>query len=453
MIRPRLNDYFDLPFSENDVEFAIPYLDEDIPLYVDPFLLWKSPSQQDNSLHNTLISSFNSLVLTGNNNSSLAIELLKSFSECNEVGLGNSKSRFGKKIGDGTAIQILDIFKNIPQVKVNGLNHIEELQLLVDNISKDRISDITCSILKSFLVDYTIEQCTKNNIPIKSFEIDIYDQKIKNNHLEKVSLPFNPLLNMPIILVPKRWLRFMDWINYEDFYTRVVIQQIDKEELLKKDKITILNYNRNNYDVVQHYIRIREKDSFICKNDPIFTPIPSLSIKRKLTSIIKLPTGKENSNDKIYEDNATSLLVSALYPKLDFAKEQSRTDSGVLIRDLIFYNNRNYNFLQDIYKDYGSKQIVFELKNVMKLEREHVNQLNRYLNDNFGKFGIFVTRFEAPKNIEKNIIDLWAGQRRCIIILTDDDLKLMVQLYESKQREPIDVIKKKYIEFIRKCPS
>ena len=53
----------------------------------------------------------------------------------------------------------------------------------------------------------------------------------------------------------------------------------------------------------------------------------------------------------------------------------------------------------------------------------------------------------------KNTIDLWAGQRKCIIALTDEDLSMMTELFESKQRNPIDVIKKKYIEFVRACPG
>ena len=42
LIRPRLNDYYGLPFTQEAVDFAIPFLDEDVPLYLDPFLLWKS---------------------------------------------------------------------------------------------------------------------------------------------------------------------------------------------------------------------------------------------------------------------------------------------------------------------------------------------------------------------------------------------------------------------------
>lgn len=39
IIRPRLNDFYSLPFRQEDVDFAISFLNEDIPLYLDPFLL------------------------------------------------------------------------------------------------------------------------------------------------------------------------------------------------------------------------------------------------------------------------------------------------------------------------------------------------------------------------------------------------------------------------------
>jgi hypothetical protein len=146
------------------------------------------------------------------------------------------------------------------------------------------------------------------------------------------------------------------------------------------------------------------------------------------------------------------LLPSLLYPKLDFAQEQARTDSGVSIRDLIFYNTAATPFLDDIYKTYGSRQITMELKNVAAIEREHVDQLNRYLADELGRFGIFVTRHPLKGAEFTRTIDLWSGQRKTIVALTDDDLGQMVELFESRQRDPLDVIVKKYTEFRRKCP-
>lgn len=93
------------------------------------------------------------------------------------------------------------------------------------------------------------------------------------------------------------------------------------------------------------------------------------------------------------------------------------------------------------------------MKNVESLNRDHVNQLNRYLNDNLGKFGVFVTRNKPPRNIQKHLIDIWSGQRKCIIVLDDTDLQMMTDIFENKQRLPYEVITKKYSEFMRKCPT
>ena len=62
-------------------------------------------------------------------------------------------------------------------------------------------------------------------------------------------------------------------------------------------------------------------------------------------------------------------------------------------------------------------------------------------------------KLHLSKKIFKNTVDLWSGQRKCILILDDEDLKMMWQIYESKQRLPIDVINKKYVEFTRACPG
>jgi hypothetical protein len=58
LVRPRLTEFHGLDISQASVDFAIPFLNEDLPLYVDPFLLWKSPSLQDQSLHGAMIAAF-----------------------------------------------------------------------------------------------------------------------------------------------------------------------------------------------------------------------------------------------------------------------------------------------------------------------------------------------------------------------------------------------------------
>ena len=456
LIRPRLTDYHGIHLAQEQIDFLIPYLNEDIPLYVDPFLMWMSPSQQDVSLHNSLIQSFNYLgYLVQENNKPQAIEQLIVSSECSEVGLGYSLTRKGKRIGVPTAEEILSLFQNIPFLAEKGFTHIETAQLFVDQVGKDRISDITCSFIKSFLIDYTIEQCEKYGIPLVDTNINnVYHQR-KNvfEPVELTKLPINPETNHPVLFVPKRWLRKSNWISNDNYFYDYLPKEIFQDTENHLDKGEIVTYNRENFGIVERYIEYKEINARDCTNDPMFSPLPVLSTKRKFRSILSLPTGKEDNASGKYEDWSAELLATLLYPHLDFAEIQSRTESGVLIRDLVFYNNRSIDFWNEIFTDYGSQQIVFEMKNVKEIEREHVNQLNRYLVNHFGKFGIFITRNKLPQKIFKNTIDLWSGQRKCIIALTDEDIKLMVTLYESKQRMPFEVIKKKFVEFMRACPS
>jgi hypothetical protein len=280
---------------------------------------------------------------------------------------------------------------------------------------------------------------------------DYKTQAFKRN--QAVDLPVQPENGRPILLVPKRWLRYVPWINFDDYFSSYCPNDDVVNHQGSDERVRVLTYNRDNYGVITEYIQAKERTAESCRNDPLFSQIPVLSARRKLAEIKKLPTGTGDKADKKYEEAASQLLASLFYPQLDFADTQVRTDGGSIIRDLIFYNNRSIDFLREIIEDFDSRQLVMELKNVAKIEREHINQLNRYLSNEFGRFGIFVTRNPMPKAMFKNTIDLWSGQRRCIISLTDADLESMVEVYDSRQRQPLDFVKRSYINFRRACPS
>jgi hypothetical protein len=456
LIRPRLTDHFGIHKSQAELDFVIQFFDEDLPLYVDPFLLWKSPSMQDQALHTMITNSFNHLnYLCKKDKKAIASEILIDLSECKEVGLGLSKSRRGVRIGQGQAAEVLRLFETIPQYSEFGFKHFEVIQLYVSGLSKDRVSDIACNYLKSFLIDYTIEQCDMHRIPMQPVTLEsVYNYRSNSfDRNIKLRLPTNPHNGDPLIFTPKRWLRFTPWINFDDYFKSAC----PRDEIFNPDepvdRVKVLQFNRQNYDAVERYIEFKDRTAANCRNDPLFSQIPVLSAKRKLADLLKLPSGKDDGADAKYERLCTELMATLLYPHLDFAQDQSRTESGRHVRDLIFYNNRSIDFLDEIFTDYGNRQLVFEMKNVKKIDSDHLNQLNRYLQSGIGNFGVFLTRHDLPSAMYKNTIDLWSSQRRCMIAITDLDIQLMVDVYESKQRTPIEVVKKKYIEFRRSCPS
>lgn len=454
LIRPRFTEYHNIHIPQIELDFAIPFLNEDIPLYVDPFLLWKTPSLQDKALHGALISAFNNLgFLLKAGKHEKAIEQLVIASECDEVGLGNSANRTGKRMGEKLANEILLLFERITFYREHGFRHFEEIQLLVQGISKDRISDIACSFLKSFLIDYTHQECVELGIPMQEVKVEnVFDHGKSEFESVTTSLPVHPERGLPILFVPKRWLRHIPWISYETYFKDHCPQDDIAHEGEELTRAKVLTYNRDNYDVIDAFVKERERIFEDCKNDPLFKQIPVVSARRKLTQIKKLPIGKNDGADKKYEANIAELFASLFYPQLDFAQVQARTESGVSIRDLIFYNSRSNEFLREIMDDYGSRQITMEMKNIQKVTRANIDQLNRYLHEELGNFGVLITRKEFNKAERKRVIDLWSGQRKAIVTLTDMDIEQMVEVFESKQRTPLDVLKKKYVEFRRACP-
>jgi hypothetical protein len=456
LINPRLTDHYGIATPQVSLDFAIPFFNEDIPLYVDPFLLWRSPSQVDQGLHTSIINAFNHLgYLARTGDRERAVATLITASECDEIGLGSSAKRKGKRIGPTKAGEIIDLFEIAPQYQARGFRHFEEIQFYVDGISKDRISDIACSFMKSFLIDFTIQQCNSLAIPLTKHTVpNVYDYRTNVFRSEdNVSLPANPENGQPLILVPKRWLRFVPWLSFDDYFKNHCPQDDIAQQGKTLDRVEVLNFNRAHFGVVENFINEKERTSEDCHNDPLFSQLPITSAKRKLVQIKKLPTGKDNNADVAYETAIGELFPSLFYPHLDFAASQSRTESGAVIRDLIFYNGQTTPFLKEVAADYGSRQLAFEMKNVKEVSRDHVNQLNRYMTDSLGKFGVLVTRNPLTKARMQSTVDLWAGQRRCIVAVDDTDVEQMVELFESKQRSPIDVITKKYVEYRRECPA
>jgi hypothetical protein len=270
LIRPRLTEFYGLALAQAEVDFAIPFLDEDLPLHVDPFLLWKSPSLQDQALHGAVLSAFNRLgAMYRRGERAQAVDMLVRLSECDEVGLGLSSTRTGKRIGPNVAQAILTLFDLIPRYQQTGFSHLEEIQLYSDGISRDRISDIACNLLKSFLIDFTIEQAEKIALPLASCVVpEVYDHHTHNiRALSGARLPTNPRSGNPLILVPKRWLRHNPCIAFDDYF-KTYIPKDAKHNTVVWDQVKLLSYNRDNYGIVEQYIKLKERPAADCSADP-----------------------------------------------------------------------------------------------------------------------------------------------------------------------------------------
>lgn len=457
VVNPRLIDVFGSSFTQEDVDFAIPHLQEDIPLYLDPFLLWISENPEYRALHDTLIS-FLRLVADKVRAGDIlgGSELLAGCGEQPALGLGYAAgSKRGSSVGEKLIAQILAAHQNVPQLRDGKIRHLEELQLVVPGIAEDRISDAAAAVLKHFFIRYTAEQAEKQKIPTRRARLgDMYDPS-RQRWIPgpEAALPYNPVDNSPILLAPLCLLRRLPWINYPDYYRSGYAARIlPPDRRSRVAKKAVLQFNARNYVQVERYVTDRERAGDRCHPDPLFQPLTSGTLKAKFGELRELPTGRSDRADRRFEDLVADLLKSLVYPILEFAESRVRTISGAHIRDLIFYNDGKTDFWRDLRERYDARQPVFEIKNVDALEPEHVNQLFRYLDAEFGRLGVLVTRNPTPPAVQRNIVDLHSSKRVAIICLNDRDIELMLSVTGSG-RNASDVVKKTFVDFTRLLPK
>lgn len=419
--------------------------------------MWSSGKDEYRQLHEQLVgflAHFGRLALGGR--TTAAQQLLLTCKEPSELGLGYAQgNKQGSFIGRATVDLAIQLYRGTPQLHSEDLTHIEELGLFLPRIAEDRISDLTACVLREFFVRYTESEAKAHGVPTIRFAVpEVWDaDALEWRTGLSAQLPYHPDAKTPLLFAPLDLLRHLPWINYADYYNSFYSRHVLPAKPLQRQvpKGDVLAHNRANYRSVQLYVAAKEKDAARAKPDPLFDPLAIHLIERRVRALAKLETGREAARE--YESLVSDILTSALYPELEFAESQVRTVEGTHIRDLLFYNDGKTTFTSDLRSTYGAKQLVFELKNVRVLEPEHVNQLYRYLDADFGRIGVLVSRSEPPRAVRQNIVNLHSSKRVAIVCLTDADLALMLELRRTPKRRPIQALVKKYVEFTRMLPK
>ncbi len=216
-----LSDEFDLPKHGKELEFLDLDLSSDLPVYVDPILLYRSPLTQMNEAH-TLIVEFVSRALkfTKEGKSSKAKRMFEFPDAENLLGIAEDGSGRGprKKL----AHKIYNELVCNQDIQKHGLGFLNELQLLIEGISFDLISDAAVQISKDVFINYTQIMCRAYKIkttpsPTRYFDWDEndWDQKL-------VELPTNPLKqDEPFLLTPRTVVRRYPTGDYVQFYNEL----------------------------------------------------------------------------------------------------------------------------------------------------------------------------------------------------------------------------------------
>lgn len=144
------SEYFQLGKSQYELDFVDVPIDSDILLFIDPFAISQRLEPWSRKCHLTLISFFQAVIdAIREGNADRAHWLLKSLREPNETRLGFSQGKpQGAGIGDLQAEQLFDALRESSAVRTGFISSLEECELLIDGVGRDKISDLTTNIIR-----------------------------------------------------------------------------------------------------------------------------------------------------------------------------------------------------------------------------------------------------------------------------------------------------------------
>lgn len=214
---------FELNIPESDLDFFDANLKYDSKLFVDPFLLKRSPLEEEQRLYKRFGIYFEEALrrtLAVQSSGMRRLIHYLTFHEPKEINLGYTKffnrgsglsTVFANSLANffigGAAERLISERNLYPDQEINP----EVFAAFADDVGEDRISDLTVNLIMDYLVSYTQKQCSQLGIPAnKILPVNqTYDYEEKNwTGGQSYRLPENPIHpGEPIVFVPKRLLR------------------------------------------------------------------------------------------------------------------------------------------------------------------------------------------------------------------------------------------------------
>jgi hypothetical protein len=221
------SDYFGVDTSTLDEYGAFNVsLINDLPVFIDPFLLFSSDKDKYQLLHNEVIK-YITFLREMSDKGEISKGLVRHwflFPEVKQNWLGYSKtgnggSGLGPKFASAMNENLCTIFNDFGAEQITQSSHLEKLCLIKDGVGKDSISDFTTNLIKGYLCEYT-EEFAKNNLSsFRTKTVSVphakFDYHSRRWIAKKYSLPY--IDGDFVLLTPKDILTKDEaWINKHD---------------------------------------------------------------------------------------------------------------------------------------------------------------------------------------------------------------------------------------------
>ena len=450
--------WFSQYFGLDDPQFKLPFVDfnlnGDVPLYIDPYAITKDPSELAAACHNCLLSYFQTLLAAIRSGNRTQIRRLLSghLSEPKEIHLGVGKrARIGKGIGKVQESLVIEALANSTAAKSGVIQAIEELELHIDGIGPDKISDLVGNIILCHLSEYTEGMCAEYGIETNHIAVSgFWDPDKLEWNGGYFNLPSRG--NDAYMLVPKRFVRhYKDLLNHSEFYTKYILSTLQQELLSADDALVrtlkdgakriptkksisedprfpfskefISQYITEHSEVMQAY-----RKGLMKRFKPVDPAVPStkatvddpdvLAIIERLKGIMPGKAGAGDYHSAIYE------LIQFIFDFAldDFGKE-FKMDGGRSRIDIISNNIAGGGLFSEYKSIYRAFSVPMECKNYKtELGNDEFNQIMERLGPKTSQLGmLFCRSITDVPTIIRHLKDRFL-RHGCMILLFDDKL-------------------------------
>lgn len=471
----RITEYFNLNRKQNELDFVDIDFNNDTPLFIDPYFLSIREDRWSQEANSTLESFFQYIILLFKNEKIEEAQKNFIFTEPYETCLGLSKQGIkGKSIGEKDATTLFTYILESGVFDDDLISSINEIKIFVDNISHDKISDLTTNVIRKHLIEYTKQQCNLYNIPL---EKQIATNKYWDSYSLEWTASYEEMLvidDRPILLVPKSIVSRKEGHHYESSkYARHYVlnflaseelklnTSLVKREILKNGKIkknvvkkeVAEKYNAYSKEFLRYFTK-RHPEYFERFKEDAKQKLVSLSneeimnnytenvyldiINRLINGFSEIKKGR-NDAEKFHE-HIIACMNFIFYPNLTHPVKEQEIHQGRKRIDLTYNNSAKdgYFFNLQTVKDIPSAYIFIECKNYTKdVSNPELDQLNGRFSPNRGKVGFMVFRnCRNQDSLLQRCRDYYQDNKNLILPMEDQDfINILTDLKDTQYDE------------------
>jgi len=462
---PKFSQAFALNKTQSQLDFVDVPLHTDIWLCVDPFAISQRLDEMSQQAHVTLLAFFQEIVdsiRSGNTNR--AQDLLLHLREPNETHLGLSQKRSqGAGIGPMQARQIFAALRDSSAVKTGFLTSLEECELMIEGIGRDKLSDLATNIIREHLVAYTQEQCNLHSVPLTEVALPpVFNAETMEWQARYAPMPV--WKNRHILLVPKAFVRAIPTYDHQQYYRHFVLDYLQAEALstgsslvraLKNGKRVVYKsdlekqfpctkgflyeFSRAHPEVLERYrdhltnwerrggSEIRDEDE----------PVIANALIEVLKSI-----SKGNKQASEYHAVMIGVLEFLFFPQLLAPKKEREIHEGRKRIDILMENGARGGIFHRLHsvRRIPCSFVPIECKNYStQIANPELDQIAGRFSPARGKVGFICCReFEDRLLFIKRCRDTFQDDRGLIVPLDDERIILLLDMIATGQRRRID---------------